>query len=69
MSESVENKSKMNVLVKIVLCFMSFLVAGIGGLVFSMTIEYVFIESMMDVHAIFFLVVGFLAAKDVYQRF
>lgn len=69
MSETAEKKSKMNVLVKIVLCFMSFLIAGIGALVFSMTIEYVFIESMMDVHAIFFLVVGFLAAKDVYQRF
>ena len=69
MSEPVENKSKMNVLVKIVLCFMSFLVAGVGALVFSFTIEYVFIESMMDVHALFFLVVGFLAAKDVYQRF
>ena len=69
MSESVENKSKMNVLVKIVLCFMSFLVAGVGALVFSMTIEYVFIESMMDVHAIFFLVVGILAAKDVNKKF
>lgn len=68
MSELLEKK-KMNTLVKIVLCFISFLVAGIGGLVFSLSIEYVFIESMMDVHAIFFLVVGFLAAKDVYQRF
>ena len=69
MNELAENKSKMNIMVKIVLCFISFLVAGVGGLVFSLTIEYVFIESMMDVHAIFFLVVGFLAAKDVYKKF
>ena len=62
------NKIKMNALVKVVLCFISFLIAGVGALVFSFTIEYVFIETMMDVHAIFFLVVGFLAAKDVYQR-
>ena len=69
MNEIVEKKYKMNIMVKIVLCFISFLVAGVGALVFSFTVEYVFIESMMDVHAIFFLVVGFLAAKDVYQRF
>lgn len=68
MSE-LEKKSKMNVLVKVVLCFISFLIAGVGALVFSLSIEYVFIDSMMDVHALFFLVVGFLAAKDVYKRF
>ena len=69
MNELGEKKNKMNILVKIVLCFISFLVAGVGALVFSLSIEYVFIDNMMDVHAIFFLVVGFLAAKDVYKKF
>lgn len=69
MSESVDNKSKINVLVKIVLCFAVFLLVGFLALIFSASVEHLFISSMTDVHILFATVVGILAAKDIYKKY
>lgn len=65
---NIESK-KMNGLVKVVLCFAVFLLAGFLALIFSASVEYLFISSMTDVHALFATVVGILAAKDLYKKY